>query len=170
MRVTITHAVFQDNAAFVALDRLVDHFLEGRHLWEIDDVEVIRGSPWLTGDDRVVRRNVEVLEKCFVANAQQPTTRMHRIAVTVDVASAPPARLSIADALTSLSTPAMVIVENEESDGAFLASIVRAFDRDAIEYAMHEKWLELDHAGGYGEIEKRIERYKSRNAGPERVL
>jgi hypothetical protein len=170
MRVTITHAVFQNNTAFVALDRLIDHFLDGRHLWEINDVDAIRGSTWLMGDDRVARRNVEALEKCFVANAQQPTSQTHRIAITVDVASAPPSRLSIADALTSLRMPAVVIVENEESDGAFLASIARAFGRDVIEYAIHEKWLELDHAGGYGEIEKRIERYKSRNTGPERIL
>jgi len=170
VRVTITSAVCQSKPNFEALDRLIDHFLSGKHLWDIDDVDAMQASSWLTGDDRVTRRNVEALEKCFVANAQQPTTRMHRIAITVDDRTMAPNHLSTSDALLSLATPAMVIVENEESDGAFLGAMVRAFRRDAVEYAIHERWLELDHAGGYGEIEKRVERYKARNTGPVRLL
>ena len=170
MRVVINDAVFQSAPDFATLDRLIDHFISGRHLWEIDDVDMILSSSWLTGNDRVTKRNVETLEKCFVANAQQPSTRMHRIAIAVNLTTTASNQLSTADALSSLATPVVVIVENEESDGAFLAAIVRAFRRDAVEYAIHERWIELDHAGGYGEIEKRIERYKSRITGPQRVL
>ena len=61
-------------------------------------------------------------------------------------------------------------MENEESDGAFLNAVLNAYGRVDIWFAIEKRWIELDHAGGYGEIEKRIERYNARNLGPPRLL
>ena len=170
MRVGIADNVFAASGAFEALDRILDHFLSGRHLWEIGDVDAIKRSPWLAGGDRVARRNNEILEKCFVASATRPSGDLHAQLLSVDLTGAPPHRLTPADGVTYLSSPAIVVVENEESDGAFLDALVHALDRAELWQALESRWIELDHAGGYGEIEKRLERYLSRTQGPPRVL
>lgn len=170
MKVEIAHPVFQAAGFFDALDRILDHFLSGRHRWSIDDVDTIKASHWLSANDRMSRRNVEILEKCFVAGAQAAASGMHSMQLTIDVASSPPSRLLPQDAVAYLASPAVVIVENEESDGAFLNAVLSAYGRADIWFAMEYRWIELDHAGGYGEIEKRIERYNLRNLGPSRVL
>jgi hypothetical protein len=170
VKVAIEDNVFNAPTAFEALDRILDHFLSGRHRWEIDDVDRIKNSPWLAGGDRVSQRNTEILEKCFVAAATASRGRMHTQGVAVDTTPALPNRLSPTDALTYLSSPAIVIVENEESDGAFLATLVHAYDRVDLWQALESRWIDLDHAGGYGEIEKRLERYLDRTQGPPRAL
>ena len=170
MRVEIAQPVFQAPEFFDALDRILDHFLTGRHRWNIDDVDAIKASIWLSVNDRVSRRNIEVLEKCFVAGAQAATNVMHSMQLTIDVTSNPPSRLPPGAAIAYLSSPVVVVVENEESDGAFLNAIISAYGRSDIWFALENHWIELDHAGGYGEIEKRIERYNARNLGPSRLL
>lgn len=170
MRVAIADNVFNAPNAFVALDRILDHFLSGRHRWEINDVEEIQNSSWLAGSDRVSRRNTEILEKCFVAAATAAAGRTHMQALAVDMTAAPPNQLSPEDALTYLSSPAIVVVENAESDGAFLDALVYAYDRVELWHALESRWVELDHAGGFGEIEKRLERYLARTQGPPRAL
>jgi hypothetical protein len=170
VRVAIADNVFSASGAFVALDRILDHFLSGRHRWEIDDVDGIQNSPWLAGSDRVSRRNTEILEKCFVAAATASAGRMHVQALAVDMTIAAPNRLSPEDALAYLSSPAIVVVENAESDGAFLDALIYAYDRVELWHALESRWVELDHAGGFGEIEKRLERYLARTQGPPRVL
>lgn len=170
MRVTIADAVFRSTACFDALDRILDHFISERHRWEIGDVDAIKGSSWLASGDRVSRRNTEILEKCFVAAAHASRRPMHTLQVIVDVTPNPPNRLAPADAVSYLASPAIVIVENEESDGAFLTAIINAYGRTDLWFAFQSRWIELDHAGGYGEIEKRIRRYLERNQGPRRVL
>lgn len=170
MKVKIVTATFNSATHFESLDRILDHFLSGRHLWAIDDVDAIKQSMWLSTNDRVTRRNLEVLEKCFVAAATAGATLMHGIALDIDVKSVAPLQLTPDEALEYLSQPAVVIVENEQSDGAFLAATTGAFERTDVWFAFENRWIELDHAGGYGEVEKRIERYVERTKGPYRVM
>ena len=170
MRVAVADSVFAAPGAFDALDRLLDHFLSERHRWQIVDVDTIKRSAWLAGDDRVARRNTEILEKCFVASATAPSGNLHTQLLTVSLTAAPPQQLAPSDALSYLSSPAIVVVENEQSDGAFLDALVHALDRAELWQALQSRWVELDHAGGYGEIEKRLERYLSRTQGPPRAL
>ena len=170
MKVSIANHVFRSSACFDALDRILDHFLSERHRWEIGDVDAIKLSPWLSAGDRVSRRNTEILEKCFVAAAHAPHRLMHTLQVTIDLTSNAPNRLAPADAIAYLAMPAIVIVENEESDGTFLNAIITAYGRTELRFAFQSRWIELDHAGGYGEIEKRIQRYLERTQGPKRVL
>lgn len=111
-----------------------------------------------------------MLEKCYVAAATTNATLIHGVSLEIDVTSSPPSPLVPDEALEYLTQPVAVIVENERSDGAFLAATIQALGRFDIWFAFERHWIVLDHAGGYGEIEKRIERYFLRTKGPRRVM
>jgi hypothetical protein len=70
----------------------------------------------------------------------------------------------------ALQTPAYVLVENRESDGAFLLTMIKAFDRDDLLLAIHQGWLDVRQLGGFGEVGKAVEQLRSLTVGPLRII
>ncbi len=171
MRVRFSREVLHEPAAWDDLDRIVHYFLENRHRWDPLDADTIANAPWLASDQggRAGRRSREVLEKSATSNAWTPATRAHSITVVIELRTASSDRLSPADAIRCLSAPVYVVVENSESDGAFLNAVVYAYSRRVLTDAHTDGWLQLEHAGGNGEIEKRVREIQARAAGPSRV-
>lgn len=64
-------------------------------------------------------------------------------------------RVCLADAVDSaadLRQPARLVLENGESDKCFVVAIAHIFGNRRIVKAIDERWLEIEHAGGSGEI------------------
>src|SRR5436190_2204358 len=135
MNVRFADAVLEDPSAFDSLDAIVHTILEGRHVWSIEDPDAVLGSRWIQTDHegRSSRRSIEALTKSVTASAYPSGTFMHVIAITVsNEGTDGETSLRPKEAVRALQTPAYVLVENRESDGAFLFTMIKAFDRDDL--------------------------------------
>ncbi|KYG05640.1 hypothetical protein BE21_39455 [Sorangium cellulosum] len=169
MRVRFSQDVLEreDDTAWRALARIVDAFAEGRHVWEIDDPDAIEASRWIAGDagSREARRTLEIMRKSYTeALYASPNRRAHTLVIVVGADLAPD------QARRCLEAPAYVVVENRESDGAFLKAMVRAFGRSELETAIARGWVDVVHAGGFGELEKRVNEIIGNVPGPCRIF
>ena len=146
MNVTTDPNVFSepDNIeSIIAFLRLV---IDGRHFWVVDPVSEERATiffeKWIPGRSAAYR---QIMQKSFAA------------AVVTGAGSGSAARMdaSIVDDLVSdLSLPAVVVVENAESDGRFLQAVCDAFQHENLRVALAQRWLEVRQSGGSGEIVK----------------
>lgn len=184
MKVRFADDVLADPSAWRELTRIVDGFLEERHVWDIEDPAAIQDSPWLAGDDLYTQGNLDALKKLSVrsflytpsASAKaddraHPRSNAHSLAIVVSWKAAPPETLAPDDARRALEKPVYVVVENGESDRAFLDAMIRAFARSDLRQAIDEGWVEIVSAGGGGEIPKRVRDLVARaGKGPRRIL
>ncbi len=173
MKVIFAADVLDDPGSWLTLDRIVYHFLDERHVWSIDDPEKIEESPWLQDDvdGRMKKRNLETLQKCFTMGAY-PTrgARMDSITLHVTLHSDSECRLTPDEARRCLDAPAYVVVENAESDGAFLEAMIHGLKREKLLEAHTEGWWKIDSRGGSGEIVKHIEQIRAETIGPLRAF
>ncbi|NMO15473.1 hypothetical protein HPC49_10840 [Pyxidicoccus fallax] len=173
MRVEIGLDVLRDKGAWHLLDRLVDCFLEERHAWHFEDEEVLLSSPWLTEEpeSRTTHRNVEALQKYLTAiDREPPSHRRHRLFLVITRDPSVSGGIPPETARYVLEEKAYVIVENSGSDGAFLKAMMRAFGRDELAKALKRQWWEIDHAGGKGEIKRRLIELFQKGIPKDRIL
>lgn len=174
MRVRFSPEVVATEEHWWALSRILDCFEQDVHLWDVDDPRALQASPWIQGDagSREGKRTVELLRKVLVRGLHHGMSNLrHSISLTVSLTEAPPHTLLPADALAALRTPAFVVVENGESDRAFLDCMMRAFGRENLAEALRKRLWEIVSAGGGGEIPKRVkECVPKMGKGPLRIL
>jgi hypothetical protein len=171
MRVRFLTEVLESESAWNLLDGIVDVFIEERHLWDVDDVEAIERSQWLAEEGRHTRRSLEALEKCVTQSAYSSLPHRHRLSVTVALQTALPTKLSPEDARRCLTTAAAVIVEDGESDGAFIEAMLDAWKHDELKEARKKGWWKIVHAGGGpAQIERRIRELCKEMVGMRRIL
>lgn len=172
MRVRFAEDVLADPKSWRILDFIVDYFLEQRHVWDIEDPQIIKESPWIQTDltGRAGQMNLDALQKCYTQAIYSSPQKMHSIAIQVALQSNSSENLTPDEAKRCLAAPAYVIVENVESDGAFLDTIIYAFKRQTLLNAQTEGWWKLESRGGAGEIPKCVEQIRAETIGPLRVL
>ncbi|MCP4350861.1 MAG: hypothetical protein GY795_35795 [Desulfobacterales bacterium] len=173
MKVRFSEDVLNDPDAWPALDRIVYHFLERRHEWDIDDIDEIEQSRWIQSDigGRAGKHALDELQKCCTESIYpRQTSRMHSIAITVTKHNTSVHRLVPDEARRCLDAPAYVAVENAESDGAFIKAMIHGLNRELLLDAHTEGWWDFKHLGGSGETEKRINQIIARSVGPLRVF
>jgi hypothetical protein len=170
VRVRFSPEVVEHPPAWNHLDAVVGHLLDERHEWDIDDPLGLASSGWIASDagGRAGKRNAEALQKSATAMMWKP--RKDAITIVIDVHARPGSVVRFDEAERALSRPAYVVIENAESDGAFLNAMMYAFGRKRLLDAHTHGWWEFEHAGGYGEIEKRVRDIQARTVGPLRVL
>lgn len=94
------------------------------------------------GADRASRRNPRVPTIRVIA---EPTSRWDEGALRID------------DAIDLLRAPLRLLLENKTSDWRFLLAAASSPVRDELERALTLRWIEVEGAGGLGELKKRIE-------------
>jgi hypothetical protein len=173
MKVRFAPDVLNEQSSWDTLDRIVFHFIEQRHIWDIDDPDLIKNSQWLQSDleNRTNRRNLETLEKAFTSSIYpDQTTKMHTLCLVVTSQTVSEVNLSPDDARRCLDAPTYVVVENAESDGAFLEAIMFALNRRLLLDLQADRWWEIAHAGGAGEVPKIVDQIRAKTTGLLRVF
>lgn len=172
MKVRFATDVLSHESSYRVLDRIVDLFVDGRHRWDIEDIDAIADSFWIKSDSsgRSSKANLEVLEKCYTKTAYYPQ-HMHSKLLIVTNNPNGASGLPPHDARRCLEAPAFVLVENSESDGTyFLDAMIYCFFRLQLQDAQTEAWWHYEHLGGFGEIEKRLDQLLARTVGSPRIF
>jgi hypothetical protein len=172
LKVKFASDVLSHEPCYRVLDRIVELFMDGRHMWDLDDFDVVAESPWIRSESnsRTSKGNREAMEKCYTGMAYQ-AQHMHTRLVIVTNNPNGVAELSPLNARRYLETPAFVLVENSESDGfCFLDAMIYCFFQRQLQDAQTEGWWLYEHLGGYGEVEKRLDQLLARTVGPSRIF
>ena len=174
MRVVFCRDVLDDSTQWSRIDRIFDFFENGRHVLDIEDIDEVLESAWLDSEDsRTSRRNRELLEKCLT-DAEYSANRAslaHRSTIAVDCQTDDKNghRLRPDDARSCLGRPVYLVIEDTESDGAFVKGLIRAYGRSALDCALDKDWLELRRGGG-SKVRAELEQLLAKNIpGPRRI-
>lgn len=177
MRVNFAAEVLSDPDSWRILDHLVDYFVEQRHLWDIEDPQAIENSPWIQSDltGRAGKANLEILQKYYTNTIYPLPTQMHSLRIQVTLTSHSPDKLTPKEAKCCLGAPTYVVVENADSDGAFLEAMIYAWQREdsrrkKLLDAQTDGWWKIESRGGTGEITKCIAQIRAETVGPLRVF
>jgi hypothetical protein len=162
MRVALFLDVLADPGSWRTVERVIDAFFEERHIWDEDNQELVLNSLWFTEDTGEPRRLSirESLEKFYTEAVYSPpaaSRRMHRMSLVITRQPNITRALPPEEARRLLENPAYVVVENTTSDGTFLRAMMRALKRSELAQALERQWWEIEHAGGKGEVEKRVD-------------
>lgn len=140
MRVNLAVEVFSEAEALPDLLNLLRCFAEGRHDWLADPVVIAAAERYLAEHaPQLASTYVELGRKGTVAAAWSGTIGTRGVRVG-------PADL--AEHAADLCRPALLIVEDQDSDGCFVRGLARAFQADQVLRALSQGWLEIEHGGG----------------------
>lgn len=148
MRIATDPEVFLDDDLFEVLIRLIDLIIEARHRWDVDPVSERRAADYFERHTPL-RAQVyrQLMQKSVTAAAYLPPAGRRQATITAETA-----RASVED----LGRPALVVLENQESDGVFLRAVFRAFGRTDLLAALDAGWLSFRHAGGGGVMFRKV--------------
>ena len=160
MRITIDISVANDPDAHRWLDRIVHRIEDGWHVWDLTDTpdaDAIAATTWVSDRGRQGTRLHELLVASTSRSAWTlaPHTRYVRVTAhpTAEHELAPERASRLAD------EPLVILVENRDSDGAFVARVVTELDR-----SLHGVWgregepIRFDSVGGIDQMPQEVER------------
>lgn len=129
----------------------------GRHRVVVLDTRAPVYATWLATLDEATREEwARVIGDGFRQNAQEPSFyEIDVVAAAESRWSVSPPALTVADAIDLLQRPYRILVENGFSDRAFLFSMCDRATRSFFEQRRAREWLEVEHCGGLGDMEKR---------------
>ncbi len=160
MRIVIDISAARDPDAHRWLDRILLRIEDGWHVWDLTetpDAETIEATPW-AGD---LGRQGNRLRELLVAATQRSawTLEPHTRRLRVTALPAAPDELAPEQASRLADEPLVILVENRDSDGAFVARIVTELDK-----SLHGMWrregepIRFDSVGGKGQIPQEVEK------------
>jgi len=161
MRVELTTAVFDADEHVEDVLTLLKRFAAGRHRWVVEPTQVKAVESFLD-------RHYPTLAASYKDLARQSARQR---AYSTPGAPAP-LRVSaddFADYMADLERPAVVMVENDASDGGFIKAIACVFKDGVIVTAIENEWLVIDHGGGTAGLFRRASDKHSRFRRVSRV-
>jgi len=173
MKVSFAKDVLYDKNSWRKLDGFLDLFNEGRHLWDVDYIELIEESPWIQENlsSYTGKENLEILEKSYTNELYSNSENFpHSLSICVTLQGNTKQNLTPEQAKRCLNTPVYVVVENAESDGAFLQTMMFAFEQQNLLDAHKKGWWRIESRGGATEIKKNIQQIQDETIGPLRVF
>ncbi|MEU4541436.1 hypothetical protein AB0G15_42060 [Streptosporangium sp. NPDC023825] len=156
MRVEVAGEVFaEDGTGFEHIIMLMQYFAESRHEWVINfgDPDLVVGY---------FRQHAPIRAQTYGLMAQKGLVsqawaggepRSRPVMITAD---------SLTEHVEDLGRPAQVVVENQQSDRAFVLALAHVFATDKIVEADEKGWLEFAQAGGSGEVPKVVAAERAR--------
>ncbi|MEU6021349.1 hypothetical protein [Micromonospora sp. NPDC047134] len=137
------------------LHSLLRCFPDGRHDWVTNHEVVAAVAKHLPKClPRLADTYVALARKGMVEQAWTGKTQLHDV-VRVGLTD-------LADCSADLCRPAVLVVENSGSDGAFLTAVAHALRHERILTALKQSWLEVHSAGGSGEVVRVVREHVSR--------
>ena len=160
MRITIDLSVANDPDAHQWLDRIVHRIDDGWHVWDLTDTpdaDTIKATTWVSDPGRQGKLLEELLVKSAGLDAWILTRPTRRLRVTAHPAA--PDELAPEQASRLADEPLVILVENRDSDGAFVERIVTELDK-----ALRGAWrhvpepIRFDSVGGKGQMRQEVEK------------
>jgi hypothetical protein len=152
MRVIISGSVIDavgSTADVWKLHKLLTLACEGRHAVLVDSPVSL--NAWLgTIDSTTKSTYASALDFCARQAVTFPddVATIHILPTVNSSWTDPLARLTLDDALSVLSEPLGILLENAENDWHFLCGIMRPSERERIQWAVKKSWAEPIHGGG----------------------
>ena len=154
VRIAIDVSVANSQEAHRWLDRILNKFEDGWHVWDMDrepNPEAFEATTWLRDVGRQGKRVSEMLVASIQRGAWTSTLHGRRVRVTMHPNGTD--QLKPEDAARLADEQMVILVENRNSDGAFLKRVVAELDKP-----LHQHWhrwgypIRLDSVGGIGEM------------------
>lgn len=141
MRVDIAAGVFHAPDALTDLLNLLRCFAEGRHDWVADPAVIDASRRYFTGHaPHFVGGATELAAKGTVATAW---TGSSDPPLTVRIEPE-----NLAQYASDLCQAAVLVVEDQDSDGHFVGALAEIFRAERLRRALAEDWLQIGHGGG----------------------
>ena len=166
MRIEIDPNVANDPDSHGWLDRILHKIEDGWHVWDLTrtpDPEQIRATAWMQDPGRQGHRLDEVLDASIQRGAW--TSAPHGRCVRVKAHPTGADELNPEDAVRLAEERLVILVENRNSDGAFVWRVVTELDK-----SLHRLWqrpgepIRFDSLGGAGQMLEEVEQRASRKA------
>jgi hypothetical protein len=148
VRVELAPEVFQVPDALTDLLRLLRYFADGRHDWVADPVVIdlahgyfVAQAPNIASVCADLATKGTVAAQAWTASNEQ--TRIVRVEAR-----------TLSSYTEDLARPAVLVVEDQESDGFFITTVAKVFGFDRVQTALSRHWLEIRHGGGSGGVAK----------------
>lgn len=141
---------------------LLCHACSGRHVLIFEQNSPILN--WLDQIDDQTKSaytNAINLSTRSAATLTENTSTVHIDPTKASVWGDPESTLGMDDALKLLAEPLGILVENSKNDWHFLHGIMRQSEKDRIDHAMDNGWIDVLHGGGDNlktEIERRAQK------------
>ena len=159
MRITITVEAANDSEAHGWLNRIINRIEDGWHVWDTAELDAreMEATSWLQDPGRQGRQVRELLRFSIQRGAWSIAPHGRQLCVTTRPISGD--EFKPEDAARLADEPLVLLVENRESDGAFLRRVVRELD-----CSLHRLWqgdaepIRLDSVGGAGQMPLEVAR------------
>lgn len=160
MRIEIDVSAANDPDAHGRLDRILHKIEDGWHVWDTarePDIEALEASSWVRDQGRQGRRVREMLVQSVRREAWG--SALHGRCVRVTMQPNGLGELIPEDAARLAEEALVILVENRNSDGAFLERVVKELDKPLSGYWKRTgEPVRLDSLGGKGEMPDEVER------------
>ena len=160
MRIVIDTSAADDPDAHEWLDRILDRIEDGWHVWDLTDTpdaEAIEATTWAGDPGRQGNRLRALLVAATQRSAWSLAPHTRRMRVTAHPTAADD--IAPEQAYRLANEPLVILVENRESDGAFVERVVKELDK-----SLHGLWrcagepIRFDSVGGAGQMPQEVER------------
>ena len=159
MRIVIDISAANDPDAHRWLDRILVRIEDGWHVWDLTDApdaDAIEATKWISDPGRQGNRLRELLVASTRRGAWTLAPHTRRLRVTAHPAA--PDELAPEQACRLADEPLVILVEDRDSDGAFVSRVVTELDK-----SLHGLWrrggepIRFDSVGGAGQMPQEVE-------------
>jgi len=160
VRIVIDLGAANDPDAHGWLDRILYRVEDGWHVWDLSespDPDVFRNTPWIRSRGVQGEWVCKLLVASIQRDAWAPAPH-HGRRVRVTPHPAEPAELKPEPAFRLADEPLVILVENRNSDGAFVERVVKEMDKSlrAI-WGRGGQPIRFDSVGGAGQMPREVE-------------
>ena len=159
MRIVIDVSAAEDPDAHEWLDRTLYRIVDGWHVWDLTatpDLRALQTTTWIGGRGALGGRARELLIRSTQRRAWTPVLHGRRVRVTAHPTEAEDLAPEVAFRLAD--EPLVILVENRNSDGAFVRRVVTELDK-----SLHGLWkrdgqpIRFDSVGGADQMPQEVE-------------
>lgn len=171
MIIAIDESVANDPDALRWLDIIYGKIEDGWHVWEVSEQATFGNTVWVTDGalrgQRIMERYRKALERRSWSADYAPHGRRIRVvnepATEDELAPEPACRLA--------EKELVVLVENRDSDGAFLERVIAELDRPLSKWWKQDPApVTLDDRGGKGQMLNEVKKLENVNPRPRYVV
>ncbi|GLZ09541.1 hypothetical protein Acsp03_70070 [Actinomadura sp. NBRC 104412] len=142
MRIELAAAVFETDEHAEEVLTLLSLFRKGRHAW------VVPPRLTATAASFIERHMTDLRAPVYKQLMRKAATLQH---VYRAPTASKPVRISPEDVkehVEDLGRPAVLVVENNRSDGMFVKAVAKIFGARDVLKALDDRWLVIEHGGG----------------------